>query len=144
MNISSYAITTSSRFYGIISQILLLHKTWRNCDKFDSKKSLRIYHWSVKIVQCVYAEPGSKDDKWYVQKHIAPQGTCHNPSLVREKPLGAPACCESRLLKLPRWLRQRVPGPKGNHSNHLPFCIQESTGFSIMHQHIMPCLHDNT
>ena len=35
-------------------------------------------------------EYGLKDIKLYVQKQIAPQAICYNPTLVRKKPLGVP------------------------------------------------------
>ena len=78
-----------------------LHKTWRNCNKFDSMMLLRAYYGYVKTPQCGYMEDGLKDIKYYVQKHIAPQAICHNPTLVCIKPLGAPTYCETHLLGTP-------------------------------------------
>ena len=72
LSIGSYVITTNCQFYSNISQILLLCKTSGNYNKFDSMKSLKVYHWYVKIPQSRYMEHGLKDIKCYVQKHIAP------------------------------------------------------------------------
>ena len=77
--------------YSNISQILLLYKMWGYHNKFDSTKSLRICYWCVKIPQCGYMGHGLKLITFYVKKHIAGLARCHNPSLVRDNPLGAPA-----------------------------------------------------
>ena len=77
--------------YSNISQILLLYKTWGYYNKFDSRKSLGVYYWCGKIPQCGYMEHGLKDIKFYVQKPKVPLAMCYNPSLVHDKPLGAPA-----------------------------------------------------
>ena len=61
-------------------------------------KLLRIYYWYVKIPQCRYIDHGLKDMKCYVKKHMVPRAICYNPPLVRNKPLGAPAYCETPLL----------------------------------------------
>ena len=42
--ISSWVITTHCRLYSNISQILLLYKTWRYYNKFDSTKSLGVHY----------------------------------------------------------------------------------------------------
>ena len=54
-------------------------------------KSLGVYYCCVKIPQCGYMEHGLKDVAFYVKKHIAPWAIYHNPQLVQEMPLGAPA-----------------------------------------------------
>ena len=47
-SIRPYFITTNCRFYSYFSQILLMHKTWRDYNKFDFTKSLRVSYWNVK------------------------------------------------------------------------------------------------
>ena len=84
------------RLYSNISQVLMLCKTWRYYNKFDSPKSLGVCYWCVKIPQCGYMELGLKHISFYVQKHIVALAMCYNPALVRDKPLGAP---ESVKLK---------------------------------------------
>ena len=54
-------------------------------------KSLGVYYWCFKIPQCGYMGHGLKLITFYVQKHIAALGMCHNPALVRDPPLGATA-----------------------------------------------------
>ena len=44
-------------------------------------------------------EQGLKDIKFNVQKHIEHRAMSYNPALVRDKPPGEPAYCETRLLK---------------------------------------------
>ena len=63
---------------------------WEYCNKFDSTKSLGVCCWCVKIPQCGYMGHGLKFITFYVQKHIVALEKCHNPTLVRDKPLGAP------------------------------------------------------
>ena len=52
LQISSWVITTPCRLYSNISQILLLYKTWRYYNKFDSTKSLGVRYRCVKIPRC--------------------------------------------------------------------------------------------
>ena len=72
--------------YCSISQILLLCKTWRYCNKFDSSKSLVVCYWCVKIPRCGYIEYGLKHISFYVQKEIVAMAMCYNPALVDDKP----------------------------------------------------------
>ena len=69
-------------------------------------KLLRVYYpyRHVKIPQCRYMEHELKYIKCYDQKHIAPWAICYNPPLVRNKPLGGPAYCETHLLAALCWL----------------------------------------
>ena len=76
--------------YTHISQLLLLYKTWRYYNKFDSTKSLGVYYWCVKIPQCRYMENGLKYITFYVQKHIVHLVMYYDTLLVHDKPLGAP------------------------------------------------------
>ena len=68
---------------------------WGYYNKFDSTKSLVVCYWCVKIPQCGYMGQGLRLIAFYVQKHIAALAAslpkCHNPLLVRNKPLGVPA-----------------------------------------------------
>ena len=95
--------------YGNISQILLLYKTWGYYNKCDSTKSLGVCYWCVRIPQCGYMVHGLKLKAFYVQKHITVLAWCHNPALVCDNPLGAPAyvklvyCNHSRVSFLPVW-----------------------------------------
>ena len=73
-----------------VSQILLLYKKWGYCNEFYSAKLLGVCYWCVKIPQCGYMGHGLKLISFYVQKHIAALAMCHNPPLVRDKPLGVP------------------------------------------------------
>ena len=50
-----------------------------------------VCYWCVKIPQCGYMEHGLKHFTFYVKKYIATLAMCYNSSLVRNKPLGAPA-----------------------------------------------------
>ena len=84
-------VITNCRLYSYISQILLLYKTWRYYNKFVSTKSLGVYYWCVKIPQCGYMEHGLYYVTFYVQKRIADLAMCYNPTLVCDKPPGAPA-----------------------------------------------------
>ena len=77
--------------YSNISQTLLLYKTWGYFNKFDSTKPLGAFYRCVKIPQYGYLGHGLKHITHYAQKHLAGVGMCHNPALVRERPLGAPA-----------------------------------------------------
>ena len=77
--------------YSIISQILLLYKTWRYYNNFDSTISLGIRYRCVKIPQCGYIEHGLKDIAFNVQKHITLCTVVVTSLLVRDKPLKAPA-----------------------------------------------------
>ena len=68
-------------------------------NKFDSTKAIGTYCWYVKIPQREYMEHGLKDMAFYVKSHIAKRTGCYNYTLVRDKPLRAPAfvklvyCC---------------------------------------------------
>ena len=84
-------MTAHCRLYSNISQILLLYKTWRYYNKFDSTKSLGVLYRCVKIPQCGYMEYALKDIAFYVQKHITPCTVVLTSVLVRDKPLEAPA-----------------------------------------------------
>ena len=95
--------TTQWQVYSDFSQIFL-HKTWGNCNRFDSMKLLRVYYWHVKI-PCRYMEHGLKDIKRYVQKHIAHWAVCYNSPLVCNRLLGALAYCETLLFHHLKWLR---------------------------------------
>ena len=102
--------------YSNISQIMLLYKTWRYYNKFDSPKSLGVCYWCVRIRQCGYMEHGLKHISFYVQKQIVAMGMCYNPALVRNKPLGAPEsvklvhsiCIFILLETLTLWLHKKV------------------------------------
>ena len=63
---------------------------WEDFNKFDSTKSLGVCHWGVKIPQCGYMGHGLKFITFHVKKFIAALAMCHNTTLVRDKPLGAP------------------------------------------------------
>ena len=86
--ISSWVITINCRLY---SKHCCYKKTWGYLNKFDSTKSLGLCYWCVKIPQCRYMEHRLKHITFYVQKRIAALAMCHNPALVRDKPLGSPA-----------------------------------------------------
>ena len=89
-DLCSYVITTVG--FIVICQILLLHKTWGNYNKFDSQNTtMRVYKHGLKDIKCC------------VQRHIAPRAICYNPSLVRDKPLGAPTTT-SPVPGSARWL----------------------------------------
>ena len=77
--------------YSNISQILLLYKTWRYDNQFDSPKSLGVCYWCVKIPQCGYMDHELKHISFYVQKRVVAMGMCYNPALVRNKPLRSPS-----------------------------------------------------
>ena len=77
--------------YSNISQILLLYKTWRYYNQFDSPKSLGVCYWCVKTPQCGYIDHDLKHISFYVQKRVVAMGVCYNPALVRGKLLGLPA-----------------------------------------------------
>ena len=62
---------------------------WYN-NKFDSMKSLGVCYWCVKIPHRGYMEHVFKHITFYDHKHIAALAMCHNPGLVRDKPLGVP------------------------------------------------------
>ena len=62
-------------------------------------KIIGVCYWCVKIPQCGYMEHGLKHITFYVQKYIAPLAMCHNPAIVHDKPLGAPAS-----VKLVYWM----------------------------------------
>ena len=51
LQISLRVITTHCRLYSNISQMLLLYKTWRYHNQFDSSKSLGVRYRCVKISQ---------------------------------------------------------------------------------------------
>ena len=87
--ISSKVITNNYWLHSIISQVLLLYKTWGYHNKFDSTESLWVYYWYVKIPQCRYMENGIKYNRFYVQKYIAHLCMCYDPPLVHDKPPGA-------------------------------------------------------
>ena len=92
---------TNCRLYSHISQILMLYKTWGYYIKFDSTISLGVYYWCVRMTQCVYIT-------FYVQNHIAVLAMCYNPSLVRDKPLGAPAFMKLVSYVLPHILNKNI------------------------------------
>ena len=75
--------------YSNISQILLLYKM----GGITTNLILR-NHWGYFIDVSKYhnAGHGLKLATFYVQKHIAALGMSHNPPLVLDKLLGAPAC----------------------------------------------------
>ena len=85
--------------YTTNCQILLLYKTWRYYNKFDSTKSLGVCYWCVKLPQCGCMEHGLKHITFNVQKHIYSSfAKCYNAALVHDKPLGPSAsvklvCC---------------------------------------------------
>ena len=56
-----------------------------------------VYYRYMKIPQCEYMEHELKDIKCYVQKHIAPQPISYNLPLIHDRPLGAPAYCDSSM-----------------------------------------------
>ena len=78
------------RLYSNISQILMLYKAWGHYNIFDSSKSLGVWYWYVKIPHWGYMGHWLKHITFYVQKDIAALAVCQNPSLVRDKLLGAP------------------------------------------------------
>ena len=61
-----YVITTNDWFYSNISQIMMLHETCGNYNKFDSAK-LKIYYGYVKIPNSGWMQHGLNDIKFYVQ-----------------------------------------------------------------------------
>ena len=92
-------ITTHCRLYSNISQILLLYKTWRYHNKFDSTKSLGLHYRCVKIPQCGYMEHGLKDIVFYVQSTYNTLRSCHNfPAGSRQAARGG-HIGETSLLK---------------------------------------------
>ena len=77
-SVHSYALTVNSRFYSIISQILMLHKTRGNRNKFDCTKSLRICGWMGHWLRYIKF-------KLYVKKKtIAPRVICYIPLSSRQ------------------------------------------------------------
>ena len=68
-------------------------------NKYDTTKSLGVYHWCIKIPQCGYMEHWLNFITFYVQKHITALAMCYNPTLVHDKLLGAPA-----FVKLIYWM----------------------------------------
>ena len=76
--------------YSNISQMLLLYKTWRYYNKFDSTKPLGVRYQCIKIPECGWMEHGLKDI-FYVQKHMTSCTVVITSLLVRDKPLGLPA-----------------------------------------------------
>ena len=101
--ISSWVITTHCRLYSNISQILLLYKTWRYCNKFDSAKSLVVCYRCVKITQCGYMKHGLKDIVFYIQKHITPQ---FHPTLYNE--------CNHLSMLVFKLINASKRGPEGS------------------------------
>ena len=99
----SWVITTNCWLYSSISQISLLYETWVCYNKVDCTKSLDVCYWCVKIQKFWYMEHGLKHITFCVQKHIASLTICYNPSLVRDKPIGAPAS-----VKFVCWSRDRM------------------------------------
>ena len=79
--------------------MLLLYQKWGFCHKFDSTKALGVCYLCVNIPQCGYMGHGLKLIMFYVQKHIAALGMCHNQALDRDTPLGA--TCETGLFYMP-------------------------------------------
>ena len=92
--------------YSNISQILLLYKTWRYYNQFDSPKSLGVCYWYVKIPHCGYMDHELKHISFYVQKRVVAMGMCYNPALVRNKPLGSPASVKWVYCNSPYCLHQ--------------------------------------
>ena len=70
---SIYHVTRSIRPVGCIT---IFHKYF-------------CYTKRVGITTNLYMEDGLKHIMFYVHKHIAPLAMCHNPALVRYKPLVA-------------------------------------------------------
>ena len=87
---------------------MLLYKTWRYYNKFDSAKSLRVRYRCVKIPQCGLMEHELKDIAFYVQTHITRCAVVITSVLVRDKPLGSPASVKRvyyRGSKASYWMR---------------------------------------
>ena len=76
--------------YGNISQILLLYKTCWYYNKFDYEIIGGMLLMCQNTTMQVY---GAWIKTYYVlcPKHLAALARCHNPALVRDKPLGVPA-----------------------------------------------------
>ena len=72
-------------------------------NKFESKKSVGVCYWCVKIPQCNYMEHELKHIPFYVQKHISALATCYNRRLIHDKPLGALAS-----MTLVYWVRSET------------------------------------
>ena len=64
------------RLHSNSSQILLLYKVWGYYNKFDSMKSLGLYHWYVKMPRLGCVEPGLDYFSFHFQKHITYLTTC--------------------------------------------------------------------
>ena len=127
--------------YNNISQILLLYKTWRYYNKFDSPKSLRVWYLCVKTSYCGYMDHGLKHIPFYVQKRVEAMGMCYNPALYRNKPLGAPAS-----VKWVYWLRPCSVIDR----QRAQVCIHEdmcgiSPGCGCRHgEHLSPVVHHSS
>ena len=84
-----------------ISQILLLYKTWRYHNKFDSPKSL-----GGMLLMChnttvrVYG-PWIKTYSVLCSKRVVAMDISYNPALVRDKSLGAPASVKRAYWSAP-------------------------------------------
>ena len=96
-----------------ISQMLLLYKTWRYYNKFDSTKPLGVYYRCVKIPQCGYIEHGLKDIAFYVTACTV----VITSLLVRDKPLEASAsvkrCCVHNASTVPWTSAGQFGRPRG-------------------------------
>ena len=55
-------------------------------NKFDSKKSLGVCYWHVKLTQRGYMEHGLAYITFYVQKHMTLLGVCCGLPLVSDNP----------------------------------------------------------